>query len=170
MSYSSYYDAYPLISYGSVDDYCTTDVECAPGLICKTDPRWGTSQCKPPVPLDMSFGCQRTRDDRRCHKYLDGQKILCNEDACVNFNKYTQSVSGGTGFGLTGSATPGKDPCRGAFMYRHDPTGTDICARVTESNMLVPLSEQCCDNMRADNFEREFVKYSISPQYYGVYR
>lgn len=168
--YGTMFSSYPLISYGSVGDYCSTDQDCSLSLVCKTDPRWGTSQCKPPIPLDMSYGCMRTRDDRRCHKYLDGQKILCDENACVNFNKFIQSPSGGEGFSAQGSAAVNKDPCEGAFVYRHDQTGTDLCARVTESNMLVPLSDQCCYNMRADSFEREFKLYSVSPQFYGQRR
>jgi len=169
-NYASYYDAYPLISYGSVGEICMVDNQCAPGLVCKMDERWGGSTCRPPIPIDMSYGCQRSRDDGRCHKYIGSQKIMCDENACADMNKYMKSVSGERGFGEAGSATPGKDPCRGAFRYDHEPTNTHICARINELNQIVPLSDSCCTDFAGWDAEAEWKKYSLSPQAYGVRR
>src|SRR3989344_7283657 len=143
-NYATYESSYPLISYGLAGDICGVDEHCTDGLVCKLDERWGGRTCRPSKPLDHTIGCQRTNQDKRCHKVIGDNKIMCDESACGGVTRY-HPVNKDMGTYSTGySGAPGKATCDGAEKYYHNPTQTSFCIRETEAGGVTVMSPICC--------------------------
>jgi len=143
-------------SEGWVNQYCASDNDCAPSLYCKPS-RSGTQTCRPNEPLDICYGSYRDVSDRSCKRVVNGREIYSKDSCCDHASAMTPAD---------------RETCKDSFVYGNGNTGADVqisCARL-ENGVVVPVKAECCVHNSDMTFVPEWVKYSMSPQYYGTFR
>jgi hypothetical protein len=156
---ASFAEAYPLITYGKMDEYCRSDRECLNGLYCLGDPNTSVQTCQ--LPPEMDTGCSRSPSDARCHKITyTGQKVYCPDEFCPPIPPKQYPI-------------PSAEQCANAQSYHHAPSHSNFCISINDTNGVPTLMpEKCCNPTMTWNndVESEISKYSLSHQYYGIYR
>lgn len=169
-NYAPMAQAYPLTTMGMAGDYCIVDSDCHPAFNCKQNLS-GTRSCRPPEQNDMCWSCYRDPVDKSCKRTLQqtGKEVYCPEDCCQRKSRYVPPGQ---------SIVPADDnaSCENTFMYTFLPHGgsgqeTMYCAKFNPDNgEVIPANPACCENGSQNDWTPEWIKYSISPMMYGVYR
>jgi hypothetical protein len=63
--------------------------------------------------------------------------------------------------------------CQDAFVYADGTNGEKpviSCARFTPKGKVETISNECCLHNSDMSYTPEWVKYSLSPQFYGMFR
>jgi hypothetical protein len=157
--YASFDEAYPTETYGRSGELCRSDRDCTSGLYCLGDPNSNQTVCS--FPQDVNPMCTRSSTDQKCHRIsYNGQKIYCPDNFCPPIPppiiKPVDAVA-----------------CANAESYFHSPSQNKFCIYIDQrTGQALQQPEKCCNPLMAYNgdLEEEYLKYNISPQYYGVYR
>lgn len=154
--YYSYQDAYTQM-FGSIDSPCKGDYDCQEGLSCQTDSSSGYQSCRLPPKVEQE--CNRSHIDQRCHHITEnGTKVICPDKYCSP-NPVDPPVA--------------VDPihCAKSKLYYHQPSGASFCGTIDQqSGQFKQMPEKCCHSsmLHMWDLEPDYVKYSLSPQYYGI--
>jgi hypothetical protein len=193
--YVSFDRAYPLVTYGKADEFCRDDSDCRYGLKCKRNiltqaqtcrlPEYQSAQPSPYNAVEPSK-CTRTPADQNCHRDTLQGRVRCAESECAprkvqnNEQFFLDRFTNLIGFSSSQSASqlPAtqkvvRNKCSAAETLEYLPTGQKVCIYMNpDSNQVERMPDKCCDDFNASsyNHEDEYVRYGLSPQYYGVFR
>lgn len=157
---SSYYytqdEAYPML-LGGIDAPCIGNQHCQDGLSCQTESGSGWQSCR--LPPKVEEKCTRSPFDQRCHFLTNkGNKVLCSDKQCSPESMDPPQ-----------HVDPHK--CSRAKVYFHQPSGSSFCGSINQNTgQFEQMPEKCCHTSMGHiwDLEPDYVKYSLSPQYYGV--
>ena len=157
-AYATFDEAYPLITYGQADERCNNNRDCLPGLMCMNDVISGAKVCGAPQTSNV---CYRSANDQRCHTVTEnGYTVICPD-------------SEGPPIPVAPPQRTESHKCNTAERYKDISTGVGLCLHV-DNHTGVPelVPERCCNKVMVADYdlEEEYVKYAVSPQYYGLFR
>ncbi len=192
--YASFNEAYPMVTYGKADEFCRDDRDCRFGLQCKTNiltqaqtcrlPEFQSIQATPLVRGEPQH-CTRTPSDPTCHRDTQLGRIRCRDSECSPKKLNTESTfldrfTSLIGFNHSQNAVQlpatqkvPNNKCASSETLEYLPTGQKVCVYLNpETNAAERMPDKCCDDFLTSNYnhEDEYVRYALSPQYYGLYR